>query len=310
MQRMAPTTSARAALIAATILAVVSAAVLAQPPAQNTSAAQPAAPQGQRPDAPAAGGAAPAPPKTAMPAAASSIAAKPESFYGQYVTVYATVEKALSPTVFSVDQDKSKTTGQEVIVVALRLHEPVEINSYVTVLGEVIKPDAAEITKRAKTGANGIGEILAQHPNRPVIIASAVINGAFTDLAKFIPPPLTAEEAVLDKAMKAVGGANGALRKGIDASNAELVKTNTAILAKAFAETEAFWKTRGNNEAVKFAQTARQATAAIEVAAGQGNWNEAKTQVTTLGQQCTACHVNRERLEDGSFAIKRKDSGQ
>ena len=241
-----------------------------------------------------------------MPAAASSIATKPESFYGQYVTVYATVEKSLSPTAFSVDQDKTKATGQEIIVVAPRLHEPVELNSYVTVLGEVVKPDAAEITKRAKAGANGIAEILAQNPNRPVIIASAVINGAFNDLAKFIPPPLTPEEAVLDKAMKAVGGANGALRKGVDASNAELVKTNTAILAKAFAETETFWKGRGNNEAVKFAQTARQATAAIELAAGQGNWNEAKTQVTTLGQQCQSCHVFRERLEDGSFAIKPK----
>ena len=241
-----------------------------------------------------------------MPAAASTIAAKPENFYGQYVTVYATVEKSLSPTAFSIDQDKTKATGQEVIVVAPRLHEPIEVNSYVTVLGEVVKPDAAEIIKRAKAGANGVAEILAQNPNRPVIVASAVIDGAFNDLAKFIPPPLTPEEAVLDKAMKAVGGANGALRKGIDATNAELVKTNTAILAKAFAETETFWKGRGNSEAVKFAQTARQATAAIDTAAGQGNWNEAKAQLNTLGQQCQSCHVFRERLEDGSFAIKPK----
>jgi len=302
MQRMATTTSVRAASILATTLVAVSVAVLAQAPAQNTSAAEPA---GNRPAGAPAGGGPPAP-RAAMPAAASSIAAKPENFYGQYVTVYAAVEKSLSPTVFSVDQDRSKTTGEELIIVAPRLHQPVEANSYVTVLGEVIKPDAEEITKRAKTGANGIAEILAQHPNRPVIIASAVINGAFEDLAKFVPPPLTPEEAVLDKAMKAVGGANGALRKGVEALNAELVKTNTAILAKAFAETEAFWKTRGNNEAVKFAQAARQATAAIDVAAGQGNWNEAKAQTATLGQQCQSCHVFRERLEDGSFAIKRK----
>ena len=38
---------------------------------------------------------------------------------------------------------------------------------------------------------------------------------------------------------------------GIDASSAELVKTNTAILAKAFQETEAFWTKRGVDEAVK-----------------------------------------------------------
>ena len=119
-----------------------------------------------------------------------------------------------------------------------------------------------------------------------MILATAVINGAFTDLARYIPPPMTPEEAVLDKAMKSVGPANGALRKGVDAANAELVKTNTAILAKAFAETETFWKGRGNAEAVKFAQTARAAVAAIDSAAGMGNWNEAKAQNTTLGQQC------------------------
>jgi cytochrome c556 len=148
-------------------------------------------------------------------------------------------------------------------------------------------------------------EILAKHPDRPVILATAVINGAFTDLAKFLPPPMTPEEAAFDKTMKGVGAANGALRKGIDAANAELVKTNTAILHKSFVDAEAFWKTRGKAEAVKFAQTAKNAVQAIDTAAGMGNWNEAKAQNTTLGQQCQSCHgAFRERGEDGSFFIK------
>ena len=292
MQRMAPTTSARAAVIAAATLAMVSAAVLGQPPAQNTSAAQPAAPQDQRPGAPAAGGAAPAPPKTAMPAAASSIAAKPESFYGQYVTVYATVEKALSPTVFSVDQDKSKTTGQEVIVVAPRLHEPVEINSYVTVLGEVIKPDAAEITKRAKTGANGIARDSGAASRSAGDHRQRRHQWRLQRSRQVHPAAMTPEEAVLDKAMKGVGGANGALRKGIDASNAELVKTNTAILAKAFAETEAFWKKRGKNEAVKFAQTARQAVDGDRDGRGAGQLERSEDAQDDARAAVPACHVN------------------
>ena len=103
---------------------------------------------------------------------------------------------------------------------------------------------------------------------------------------------------------------NGALRKGVDASNAELVKTNTDILAKAFAETEAFWKARNSAEAVKIAQTARGNVDAIAKAAAMGNWNEAKAQNTTLGQQCASCHKTfRERLEDGSFAV-RKDAAR
>lgn len=246
------------------------------------------------------------PPRVAIvPASASSLAAKPEAYYGQVVSLYATVEQTLGPTAFSMDQDKTKSTGQDVIVLAPRLHEPVQPNSYVTVIGEVVRADADEIAKKVKPGSPVLGaDLLARYAGRPVVIATSVINGVFADLARFIPPPMTPEEAVLDKAMKSVGPANGALRKGIEAANAELVKTNTAILAKAFAETEAFWKARGNAEAVKFAQAARAATGAIEQAAGMGNWNEAKSQATTLGQQCQSCHVFRERGEDGSFYIK------
>jgi cytochrome c556 len=241
-----------------------------------------------------------------LPAAASSIAARPDAFYGQYVSVYATVERELSPTAFALDQDKTRSTGQEVLVVAPRLHEPVPLNEYVTVIGEVVRPDSAEIEKRLTAGAQGLPpDILSKYPGRPVIVATAVINPALVDLARFIPPPMTPEEAAFDKTMKGVGGANGALRKGVDASNAELVKTNTAILLKAFADVEAFWKGRGKADAVKLAQTARGAVQAIETAAGMGNWNEAKSQAATLAQQCQSCHgAYRERGEDGSFFIR------
>jgi cytochrome c556 len=275
-------------------------------PAQQKPQPAGAAGEGQKPAAPAA----PAP-KPAIPAAASSIAAKPENFYGQNVTVYATVEKQLTDTAFVLDQDKTKSTGQEVIVLARRLHEKLEPNTYVTVIGEVVRPDAAEIAKIAKESAAGLpADVLAQHAGKPVIFATAVINPALNDLAKFIPPPMTPEEQVLDKNMKAVGQANGAVRKGVEASNAEIVKTNTAILAKAFADTEAFWKKRGKEDAVKIAQTARAAVDGLDKSAAMGNWNEAKKQVAALGQQCQSCHGTfRERLEDGSFAVK-KDTGQ
>jgi len=309
MAHMYDITFRRCAFGAASALFVISFAVTSaqrpQAPATNTTPAQPAG-QNATPGAPGGGpgGGAP-PPKPILPASASSIAAKPDGFYGQVVSIYATVEQSLAPTAFSVDQDKTKSTGQEVVVLATRLHEPVQANTYVTVIGEVVHADADEIAKKARPGTPALPpDLLAKYKGKPVILATSVINGAFTDLARYIPPPMTPEEAVLDKAMKSVGQANGALRKGIDGANAELVKTNTAILAKAFAETETFWKGRGNAEAVKFAQTARGAVAAIESAAGMGNWNEAKAQNTTLGQQCQGCHVFRERGEDGSFHIK------
>jgi cytochrome c556 len=245
-------------------------------------------------------------PKPAIPAAASSIAQRPDDFYGQNVSVYATVERQLTPTAFAIDQDP-KGTGKEVIVLARRLHEKVEPGAYITVIGEVVRADSAEIAKVGKDVASSLPpEVLAEHAGKPFIVATAVVTTALNDIAKFIPPPMTPEEEVLDKAMKSVGPANGALRKGVDAANAELVKTNTAILAKAFAETETFWKSRNNAEAVKIAQTARSAVDTIAKAAAMGNWNEAKAQNATLNQQCASCHKSfRERLEDGSFAVRR-----
>jgi hypothetical protein len=290
--------------LAAAITAWIVVVGAQQPPQApgNRPAAEPA---GNRPPgAPAA----PAP-RPAIPSAASSIADRPDAFYGQNVSVYATVERQVSPTAFTIDQDP-KATGKEVLVLARRLHEKVEPTAYITVIGEVVRANAAEIGKVSKEVAASLPpDLLAQYAGKPVVVATAVVTTALNDIAKFIPPPMTPEEEVLDKAMKAVGGANGALRKGVDGTNAELVKTNTDILAKAFAETEAFWKARNNADAVKIAQTARGAVDAIAKAAAMGNWNEAKAQNTTLGQQCASCHKTfRERLEDGSFAVRRDGS--
>ncbi len=247
-----------------------------------------------------------APAKPLVPVAASTLAATPDKFIGEYVTLAGTVEQSLGKTTFSVDQDRTKSTGKEILVIANRLNDPVEVNTYVTVIGDVIKFDPAEVTKRGKTLPPDLSpEIVAKYQGKPAILASAVINAAMIDLAKFIPPPMTAEEAAYDKLMKGVGAANGALRKGMEGSNAELVKTNTDILKKSFVDAETFWKTRGKADAVKFAQEARKAAELIELAATAGKWDDVKTHVNTLGQQCAGCHgVYRERGEDGSFFIK------
>jgi cytochrome c556 len=79
------------------------------------------------------------------------------------------------------------------------------------------------------------------------------------------------------------------------------------ILTKAFADVEAFWKGRRKDDAVKMAQTARASAQAIDSAAANSNWGDVKTHAATLAQQCSNCHgIYRERLEDGSFAIKRE----
>ena len=105
--------------------------------------------------------------------------------------------------------------------------------------------------------------------------------------------------------MKGVPAASGEMRKGADASNAELATKNVATLAAAFAEVEAFMKKRGKLDAVKWAVDARANVLTVEKSAKGGQWDAAKTAAAAIGGSCGTCHTPyRERLEDGSFRFK------
>jgi cytochrome c556 len=249
-----------------------------------------------------------APTKALVPVAASTLAAKPDAYVGEFVTVSATVEKSLSKLAFTIDQDRTKTTGQEVLVLAQRMTDPVEPNGFITVIGELVKYDAAATAEKAKAKNIPIdapADVLAQWAGKPVILASSVINARMQDLARFVPPPTTPEEQAFDKTMKSVAGSFGALRKGIDGKNAEMVKTNSDTLVKAFTETELFMKTRKHADAIKVAGDARTMVLTIAKAGAAGSWDEAKAAGDNLAKVCGTCHTPyRERLEDGSYRYK------
>ena len=262
-----------------------------QPPAQPTG--QPAAP-------------ATAPAKLLVPVAASTLAAHPEMYYGERVTMTGAVEQSLGTLAFSVDQDNTKTLEQQILVFAPRLNRPVTPNTYVTVIGEAIAFDSAEVTKRAKDYPVEISpEIAAKFKGRPVIFATNVINTAGTDLALRLPPPMTAEELALQKVMKAIAPASAALRGDADKMDVTLTKEHAAALKQAFAQTEAIWKAKGKADAVQIAADARKLAETIELDAAAAKWDEVKTSAGTLNTKCGACHgVYRERFDDGSFRIK------
>ena len=142
-------------------------------------------------------GAPAAPAKPLVPVAASSLAATPDKFIGEFVTMTGTVEQSLGKTVFTVDQDRTKSTGKEILVIAIRMSDPVDLNGYVTVIGDVIKFDPAEVKAKGRTLPPDLspGRSIAKYQGKPAILANAVINAAMIDLAKFIPPPMTPEEA-------------------------------------------------------------------------------------------------------------------
>jgi hypothetical protein len=309
-------------VVACALLAVSIAAQQQQQPTppQQPAGQQPAAQQEQQgrggrgrggePGAPGTPAAPGAPAKPYVPLAASTLADHPDTYYGELVTVTGAVEQSLSKLAFSVDQDKTKSTGKDVIVVAPTLMEPVALNTYVTVIGEVVHLDAAEIGKKGadvtkEYKLDVAADVIEKYKGHPVVVAKSVITTAGVDVAKRPPPPMTAEEEALSKIMKQIGPANTALRGALDKTDMTAAKENATVLKQAFVQTEAFWKPKGKPEAIKFAEEARKLSEQINAAIGTGNWDEAKTHAGTLGQQCAGCHgAFRERMDDGTYRIK------
>ncbi|MDP2389804.1 MAG: hypothetical protein Q8N52_05700, partial [Acidobacteriota bacterium] len=192
----------------------------------------------------AQGGQAPAPPpantppKPLVPVAASSVAANPDQYVGEFVTMTGAVEANLTATAFSVDQDKTKATGKDVLVLAPTLQKPADANGYVTVIGELIKFDAAAVATKLKDYKIDLSpEDQARFKGKPVVLATAVINTAGIDIAKKPIPPMTADDLALQKIMTKLPPAQAALRKLLDGKDLEPVKEQATIIKTAFAET-------------------------------------------------------------------------
>jgi cytochrome c556 len=246
------------------------------------------------------------PPQPLVPVAASSLAANPDSFVGMTVTLTAPVEQRYGSTAFSVDQDRTKSAEQDVLILAPLLNAPVEPNGYVTVIGEVVKFDAADAAARMKDAMPILApDVVARYRGRAAIIATSVINGAMTDLAKRLPPPMSPEELALSKVMKQVGPGFNALRQAATATNGADTSAQAAGLVKLFGEAAAFWKLQARPDAIQWTEDAKLASGALAAAATKGDWEAVKAGVPKLQGACTSCHgIYRERLDDGTYRFK------
>jgi cytochrome c556 len=228
----------------------------------------------QKPAAPA--------PKPLVPAAASSIAANPDAFYGQSVSVTAAVDRILGPTSFTVHQNPRESGAGEVIVLVDILTAPLTVNSYVTIIGEVVR-----------------------HEGRPAIRATSVLNAAMVDVARRPAAPMSPDEAAFDQVMKRINPAFGAIRQAVNEAAGYEGVEHAVVLKQGFAEAEAFWKKREKPDAVKWAAEARAHAESLEQAITAGKWDDAKAAVTGLQAICSACHgAYRQRGDDGSYRIR------
>jgi len=306
-----------AAFVFALSMAALAAPRAQQPPAtpappQKPAPAAPAPPPPATPPATApAAPAAPAPaPKVLVPVATNTVTANPDAFYGQAVTLTASVEQIHSKSAFSVDQRRVggatlKGGPTDILVLVPTIQSPVELKTYVTVMGEVVKFDPEEVAKKAKDYKIDLPpDLVAKFTGRPAVIATSVINEKFLDVAKRLPPPMNAEEEAFSKVMKQVAPAFAALRAGVDGSNVENATKNAAVLKQAFTDTEAFFKPK-KPDATAWAAEARKHVESIQASVTAGKWDEAKATVGTLQTACGRCHGQyRERFDDGSFRYK------
>ena len=266
------------------------------------SAQRGAPPEGGRGGAPAV--------KPYVPVGTTAIAKNPDQFLGEQVTLTAAVETVLSKSAFAIDQRiKDAPAGTPLLVLAPILNAPVETNKYVTVAGELVTFDPAEIAKKVKNYQIDLPpDLVEKFKGKPVVIAKVVVNDKMVDLAMRLPPPYVDGEKALDDTMKKVGPAAAALRTAVDGSKADVVSQNLTVLKQAFTQTEAFWKSRNVAEAMAIAQDARRHAESVEKAVAASDWDAAKKSAAALNGTCGTCHAAyRDRFDDGSFRIKQAE---
>ena len=255
----------------------------------------------------------PAPPARApqpiVPVAVTAVTAKPETFIGGTVTLTAAVDQRFGETAFSVVQGSAKASAgdtRDLLVMAPVMTAPVESGKYVTVIGEVVKFEPADVAAKMKEAAPQLApDVIAKYRGRPAIVAVSVINHAMTDLAKRLPPPMSPEEQALSRQMKQIGPAFNALRQAVTAANGADAGAQASAMTRAFAEAAAFWKPRPHPDAIQWTEDAKKETAAIAAAAGRGEWDAVKASVTKTQSFCQECHGKyRERLDDGTYRFK------
>jgi cytochrome c556 len=244
-----------------------------------------------------------------VPVAVTTLVAKPDTYVGGTVSLTAAVDERFGPTAFSVVQGRARAGAdgiRDLLVLAPLLTAPVEPGGYVTVIGEVLRFEPADVAAKMKDSAPQLpADAIAKYRGRPAVIATSVINAAMTDLAKRRPPPMSPEEEALSRQMKQIGPGFSALRQAVNASNAADVGAHAAAMSKAFGEAAIFWKPRPHPDAIQWTEDAKRETAAIAAAAGRADWDAIKASVSKVQSFCADCHGKyRERLDDGTYRFK------
>ena len=134
--------------------------------------------------------------------------------------------------------------------------------------------------------------------NRRFVLAIFIMAGGFAPTTAF------AQQRLHDLIMKDIGATFASTGTNLDANSAAAAAGDAARLEELFRETEAWWAPLNTKDALKYAQFARDAAAAVSAAASRGDIDAAKEAYATIRRACTACHfTHREEIGSG-YIIK------
>jgi cytochrome c556 len=116
---------------------------------------------------------------------------------------------------------------------------------------------------------------------KATILIPALAFGAFGLFAQD-------ELATYQTSMRAAAAANGAMRDALTANDTATGSAKAKDMSAAFDTIAAFWKAKGKDDAVKFADAA---SAAGKAAAAATTIDDQKAAMGKVGASCLACHA-------------------
>ena len=135
--------------------------------------------------------------------------------------------------------------------------------------------------------------------NRQLLLIIIVIAGVFAAGAASAQ-----QHRPYNQIMKDVGETFASLRKNLDANSAATAAADAAKLEGLFTETEAFWAPLNTKDAVGFAKSAREASAAVGAAAKNNDIKAAQASIAAVQKSCGLCHSSHREETGKGFLIK------
>jgi iron uptake system EfeUOB component EfeO/EfeM len=104
--------------------------------------------------------------------------------------------------------------------------------------------------------------------------------------------------------MKDVQATYANLKKNLDANNTAAAVEDATKLEGLFKETEGFWAPLNTKDAVNFAKSAQEDTAAVVAAVKANDMKKAQETYTTVRNNCAGCHFSHREESGKGFSIK------